>query len=152
VISFAFIQGFLPRRKNVWRSWQPLVLTFPLIFGLLNVIPVARLDEAVAHREESSVGTVTAYTPSDHNQCNYDFAVHGKLYSGRSSALTSTVTVGDKVKVYYDSSDPQTNNLREYAEAGRSTRGFAKMLIVLLLAILGFVACTRSFFRPGKPH
>ncbi len=132
------------RRHNDWTSWRSLFITFPFVLGVLLVAPRAAREQAAATSQQTSQGVVTAYDRSDHNQCSYDFSVLGRRYSGRSSADTTDVTVGDHVLVYYDSQDPTMNALEDFSQMSRRDRGFCYFLLIVTGVFVAVVLCARA--------
>jgi len=132
------------RRKNDWTSWRSLFITFPFVIGVLLVAPQAAREQAAATRQQTSQGVVTAYDRSDHNQCSYDFSVLGRPYSGRRSANTTDVIVGDHVLVYYDSQNPTMNALEDFSEMSRRDRGFCYILLFVIGVFVAVVLYARA--------
>jgi hypothetical protein len=132
------------RRKNDWTSWRSLFITFPFVIGVLLVAPQAAREHAAANRQQTSQGVVTACDRSDHNQCSYDFSVFGRPYSGRRSANTTDVTVGDHVLVYYDSQNPTMNALEDFSEMSRRDRGFCYILLFVIGIFVAVVLYARA--------
>jgi hypothetical protein len=140
-----FFRWFLThRRKNDWTSWRSLFITFPAVLGLLFVAPQAAREQAAATRQQTSQGVVTAYDRSDHNQCSYVFSVLGRPYTGRRSAATTDVTVGDHVLVYYDSHDPAMNALEDFYEMSGRDRSFCYMLLFVIGVFVAVVLYARA--------
>jgi hypothetical protein len=140
------------RHKNDWTSWRSLFITFPFVLGVLFVAPQAAKEHAAATRQQTSQGVVTAYDRSNHNQCSYDFSVLGRPYSGRRSADTTDVTVGDHVLVYYDSQDPTMNALEDFSEMSRRDRGFCYMLLFLIGVFAAVVLYARAAHVKPRDH
>ncbi|WP_162601612.1 hypothetical protein [Occallatibacter savannae] len=82
---------------------------------------------------------MTAYEPSNHNQCSYTFAVLGKRYTGESSSPNLPMTIGQQVTVYFDRDAPMTNSLTDYEAASRNNVGFSRFLIVGIIVIIASI-------------
>jgi hypothetical protein len=106
-----------------------MTATIPFVFGVLIVGSEAAREAKAAGRQQTSQGVVTAYDPSDHNQCSYTFSVLGRPYTGSRSADTTDVTVGNRVFVYYDSQNPTMNALEDFSEMSHRDRSFCFILI-----------------------
>lgn len=140
------------RRKNDWTSWRSLFITFPFVIGLLLVAPDAAKEHAAATRQQTSQGVVTAYDRSDHNQCSYGFDILGKRYSGRRSADTTDINVGDHVLVYYDSQNPTMNALENFSEMSRRDSGFCYILLFLIGVFVAVVLYARATRAEPSDH
>lgn len=121
-----------PRSRNTWHTWWTMTVTLPFLFGVLVVALRAGREDRAARRQQTSQGVVTAYDRSDHNQCSYNFSALGKPYTGRRSANTTEVTVGDHVLVYYDSQDPAMNALDDFSEMSHRDRSFCYILLFVI--------------------
>jgi hypothetical protein len=116
-----FIRWFFsPRSKDDWRSWNLIFVTIPWIIGILFLLPQFLQKQAVGRRQQLTSGVVTAYEPSNHNQCRYTFQTQGKQYSGISSALSERVNIGEQVQVYFDPQNPVTNSLDDFSDSSKS--------------------------------
>jgi hypothetical protein len=109
-----------------------MTVTFPFVFGVLVVWSQATREAEAASRQQTSQGVVTAYDRSAHNQCSYTFSVLGRAYTGRRSADTTDVTVGNHVLVYYDSQDPTMNALEDFSEMSHRDGSFCYILIFVI--------------------
>ena len=143
---------FSPRSRDDWKSWNALFMAAPFAFGLVFVSLNAHRYHAIAERQQSTTGVVTAYEPSNHNQCTYTFEIRGTRYSGKWSSPTSTAQVGQTVQVYFDRSDPATNSLEDFESASRNQRGMQSFLILGICAVIGFIvyAKFRSIVTSGQ--
>ena len=135
---------FSPRSKNDWKSWRSLVITFPAIVGMLFVAPQAVRESRAASRQQSTEGRVIGYERSNYNQCRYTFSVHGRPYGGMRSALTTDVTVGDRVLVYFDSQDPTMNALEDFSAMSQRDKGFVFMLLIVIGGFAGFILYSKT--------
>jgi len=130
---------FSPRSKDDWKSWNALFIAVPFAFGLVFVLTTSTRDHAIAARQGSTLGFVTAYEPSSHNQCSYSFELEGKQYRGESSSPTTTAAVGQQVRVYFDRDDPATSSLEDFEAASRRQRRILPFLIIGIAAVIGFI-------------
>lgn len=140
-----FIKWFFsPRSKHDWRSWNALFMAGPLAFGLFFVSSNAYRYHAIAERQQLATGVVTAYQPSNHNQCSYRFETHGVQYSGTWPSPTPTAHIGQSVQVYFDRSNPAINSLEDFESASRRNRGMQTFLILGICAIVGSIAYAKA--------
>jgi hypothetical protein len=121
-----------------------MFITFPFILGVFFVVPDVLRDDAAASRQQTSPGLVTAYEPSNHNRCRYTFIVQGKQYSGMSSAPATTLSVGDRILVYFDSRDPTTNALEAFSTKSHRDKGFVSFLIIGIFAVAAFILYSKA--------
>jgi|HubBroStandDraft_1064217.scaffolds.fasta_scaffold632486_1 hypothetical protein len=126
-----------------------MILALPLIAAILFDGPQSSRDAAIGKREQTSVAVTTGCTPSDHNQCQYEFEVGGREFTGRSSSPTYPTALGAHLPVYFDPQNPATNSLRDFTEATASERSMALLCIsgICLLAIIILIAK-----RAARPH
>jgi hypothetical protein len=127
---------FSSRSKDDWKSWNALFVTAPFAIGVVFVLFHSHRDHVIAARQGQTTGVVTAYHPSNHNQCSYTFELQGKQYRGTSSSPTTTASVGQPVQVYFDRNDPATNSLEDFESASRGYRG---ILVFMTLGIIGVI-------------
>jgi hypothetical protein len=59
-------------------SWWNLLITLPWALGAGIAIHEWAVDRTVARREQTTLGTITAHEPENHNKYGYSFAVNGK--------------------------------------------------------------------------
>ena len=135
---------FSPRSKDDWKSWNALFMTAPFVLGLFFVSSNAHRYHAIAERQQSTTGVLTAYQPSNHNQCTYTFEDRGMQYSGIWSSPTETAHVGQVVQVYFDRSNPATNSLEDFESASRRQRGVQSFLILVICGVIGFIVYSKS--------
>lgn len=125
-----------------------MFITIPLFLGLAFVVPGAIRDNAISARQRTAVGIVTAYEPSSHNECQYMFIVQGRQFSGLSSSPKDSVVIGERVQVYFDSSDPATNSLEDFAEASRQNLGVATFMIFGILVFATIILYSKLVPTP----
>jgi hypothetical protein len=69
----------------------------------------------VANRERETTCLITAHETSNHNHYRYSFTVSERQYTGISQSPTGGGIVGEQMKVYFDSHDPNTNSLEDFS-------------------------------------
>jgi hypothetical protein len=119
-------------------------MTAPLVFGLVFVSSNAHRYHVIAERQQATTGIVTAYEPSNHNQCTYTFVIRGTQYSGTWSSPTETAHVGQAVQVYFDGGNPATNSLEDFESASRRQRGMQSLLVLGICAVVGFIVYAKA--------
>lgn len=145
IILVNFVRWFFsPRSKDDWKSWNALFIAAPFAVGLVFVSSNLVRYHAIAGRQQSTTGVVTAYEPSNHNQCSYTFEIRTRQYTGKWSSPTQTASVGQEVRVYFDSSDPATNSLEDFESASQRQRGILSFLIFGICAVVGLIVYAKS--------
>ena len=116
------------------------------------ITPQAVREYSAAKRQQTSLGTVTGYDRSNHNQCSYRFTANGRQYNGMRSAATTSITVGDRVSVYYDSHDPTMNSLEDFSEMSHNDRGFVEMLLIVIAAFAAVIFYSKTTSNRKGAH
>jgi len=70
--------------------------------------------------------------------------VRGTQYSGKRSAATTDVTVGDRVLVYYDSQEPTMNALEDFSEMSHRERNFVYILLTVIGAFVAVILYSKA--------
>jgi hypothetical protein len=81
-------------------------------------------------------GVVDAHEPENHNRYGYRFAVDGRDYHGWDSPVNTTPLVGANVRVYYDSADPATNALTDFATLSQDARGPLPLVVLMTFGVV----------------
>ena len=76
------------------------------------------------------------------------FIVQGRQFSGLSSSPKDSVVIGERVQVYFDSSDPATNSLEDFAEASRQNLGVATFMIFGILVFATIILYSKLVPTP----
>jgi hypothetical protein len=136
-------------------TWWTLLVVLPWASGLALAIHDWNKDRAIAQRERTTLGAITAHEISNHNQYRYTFSIDGKSYSGLGNSPNDfgesgksskeELSVGQQVPVYYDPLNPSTNALRDFAKLSTESFGPVPMLLLGIGAV-GFYI----FFRKRK--
>lgn len=116
-----------------------MTLAVPFLFGVLVTLPSAIRETTAAAHQRVVEGKVSSYRRSDHNSCSYAFSVSGKAYSGRDSAPTDSVTIGQRVRVYYSDQDPSLNGLGDFSERAGQDEGAAGLCLFGIASLVGVV-------------
>jgi hypothetical protein len=106
---------------------------------LIFLVHEASLDRAVAKREQTTPGVVTAHEPANHNRYSYGFSVGGNAYTGWQIPRNDELQVGKRVIVYYDPSDPNINALTDFDELSTNVLGPAPILVLGIGAMAFFI-------------
>ncbi len=133
--------------RGVWkldsRIWLGLGV---LAWGLVMFVYTSRADGAIAAREGTAEGMVTAQDTARFGyRYNYVFSVNGQWFTGWDSSSKNDLGIGMQVFVYYDSQNPNENALTDFAELSRNPWLDAKTpygslafgVFLLLLALAG---------------
>lgn len=105
-------------RKPVRLSWWTMLVVSPMLLGIVFAIYTARGNWAIAKRQHSTYGTITAHPPSNHDRYQYTFLANGKPYTGWQSPAKNPFELGQRVLVYYDPANPAQNALTDFAVFG----------------------------------
>jgi hypothetical protein len=109
-------------------SWANLFITLPWGIGILAAVFGWSADHAIAKREGTTIGVITAHTKSRSDRYQYTFSVNGEKLDG-SSGADDQHNIGDRVTVFYDPVDPNKNDLRDYKDL--AVRNFALVPFML---------------------
>jgi hypothetical protein len=131
-------------------SWWNLLVTLPWVLGLISLIYQAESNRQVAARERSTQAVVTAHEISNHNQFRYVFSVDGQNYSGLDSARGAELKVGDHVVVHYDSRNPSTNALTDFAALSFENLGPVPTVFVMIGVVAWLIARRRRQFEASE--
>ena len=135
-----------------WRhpSWWNLLIVVPWALGSAWLIHEFTVERAVAGREKTAPGTITAHEPANHNQYGYAFSVNGKTYSGRDGAEKQAPRIGKQVLVYYDPHNPAMNALTSFAELEGQSIGPVLFMFLGIVGVTIFIVQRRRDSR-GAP-
>ncbi len=101
------------------------------------------MDRAIAGREKTAPGTITAHQPANHNQYGYSFCVNGKTYSGWDGSDKQAPRIGKIVVVYYDPDNPAMNALTSFAEFEGQATGPVLFMFLGIVGLVVFIAVRR---------
>jgi len=116
-------------REWVRPSWWNLLIILPWAIGAVWCVYEWKTDRAVAGRQQTTQGIVTAHEPANHNQYVYVFSANGRSYTGRESPKKHALEVGKQVVVYYDPFNPARNALTDFAELSTESLGPVPLLV-----------------------
>jgi len=129
------------RATRAWGhpSWWNLLVVLPWTIGLIFLVHEWKADRAIAERQQTTHGTITAHVPANHNRYGYIFSVDGKSYTGWESPKGNELEVGKLVRVYYDPIDPNKNALTDFAEMSSQNLGPVPLLMFGIGAVALFI-------------
>src|ERR1700683_57890 len=133
------------RTTRVWSypSWWNLLVALPWTLGLIFCIHGWKTDDAIAQRQQTTQGVITAHDLANHNQYGYTFYVNGKSYTGWQSPRTNELQVGKQVLVYYDPVDPAKNALTDFDDLSVQRLGPVPLLMFGIGAVAVFIFVRR---------
>jgi hypothetical protein len=143
----------IERSLQFWQNparWAYLILA-PWLIGAGFMIYQSRHLDQVATRQRTAEGTIVAHEPQNHDRYGYAFAVNGRAYRGWDSPVNRALTLGERVQVFYDPADPETNALTEFAEASRNAFGPVSLIVFASLGLFGAIFIVRRKARLGRP-
>jgi len=127
---------FVTGHRRSWDrpSWWSLWIVLPFVAISFHFCLRMRSDLEVARRQKSTIATITAHDPPNHDRYQYVFTVNGRSYSGwESPDEKRDFHIGEKLAVYYDPLDPSNSALMDFEEL--AIRAFAPVPMFLATAI-----------------
>ena len=136
-------------RLDVWihPTWWNMLVTLPCVIGLIIQIYSAESYRHVASRERNTQGVITAHETSNHNQYRYAFSIDGQNYSGLGGAPGTDPKIGDHVVMHYDSRNPSTNALKDFATLSSDSLGPVSAMFLFIGVVAWFIAYRRRRFK-----
>jgi hypothetical protein len=135
---------FSKRSKADWQSWWSMLITLPWVFGIVFLLAESRNNATIAARQQTTIGTITGHEVSNHNQYRYMFIFSGKQYIGLSQSPTDTAEIGERVRVYFDSRNPDTNSLEDFSAASKRKGNMLPILFIGVAGIAGLIAFSKA--------
>jgi len=135
----------LERNQQFWQNpsrWAYLILA-PWVIGAVFMTYQSRHLDHVAGRQRTVEGTIVSHEPQNHDRYIYEFNVGGRVYQGWDSPPSRPLTLGEKVQVYYDPTDPETNALEDFAELSLNAFGPVPLIVFAILGVLGTIFTIR---------
>lgn len=128
-----------------------MLVTLPLVIGSTFQIYWAASYRHIASRERNTQGVITAHEISNHNQFRYAFSVDGQNYSGLDGARGADPKIGDRVVVHYDSKDPSTNALTDFATLSSDNLGPVPAMFAGIGVVAWLIAHRRRQLKASRP-
>jgi len=121
-----------PKAGLNWQnpSWMLLLVALPWAFGIVYGLYQWRLDSLVAERQQTTTGTITAHEPANHDRYGYVFSMNGSTYHGWEFPQNRKYSIGERVTVYYDPTNPTRSSLTEFDQL--SLRAFGPVPLALI--------------------
>lgn len=124
-----------------------LVVT-PMTIGIVFATYTARGNWAIAKRQQTSYGIITARQPN-HDRYQYTFLANGKPYTGWEIPSKNEFELGQRVLVYYDPINPAQNALTNFAVFG--DRNLIPIPVFLILtAVVAIIIVLNRRIRPAS--
>ena len=128
--------------------WSALIIAAPWVIGVTFCVCGWYRDRAVALREQTTLGTITAHEPANHNRYGYTFKLNEKTYSGwQVPSNSEKFAVGQVVTVHYDPVDPKNNALVDFNELSWRAFGPVPFLAAAIASVALFVLERRRALR-----
>ena len=105
-------------------------MVLPWSIGLIFSVYSGLTDRAIATRQRTTGGAVTAHEPANHNRYGYFFSVNGKSYVGWESPRKNEFEIGQHVLVFYDPNDPTKNALTDFGDLSLEKFGPIPLLTI----------------------
>ena len=136
-------------RRPVRLSWWTMLVVSPMIIGIVFGIYMARGNWAIAKRQQTAYGTISAHQPSNHDRYQYTFLADGRPYTGSETRAKNELELGQRVLVYYDPANPAQNALTDFAVFG--DRNLIPIpLFLISAAVMAMVIALTRRFRPAS--
>jgi hypothetical protein len=129
--------------------WAYLLLA-PWVIGGVFMIYHSRQGDHVAARQRTAQGTIIAHEPQNHDRYGYSFSVEGRVYRGWDSVLNRAFTLGQRVQVYYDPADPETNALQDFAHRSLDALAPVPFLVFASVGVFGTIFIVRRRAKLGQ--
>lgn len=144
------IENRIERARQTWHrpSWWNLLITWPWVVGCVWCVYGWNTDRAIAARQQTADGLITAHEPSNHNQFVYTFSANGTSFTGRESPKDQDLEVGKSVLVYYDPLNPAKNALTDFSDLSMESLGPLPLLVLGVGAVACFIIWRRRSSSP----
>jgi hypothetical protein len=109
-----------------------------------------KVDRAIATREQTTQGVITAHETENHNRFGYAFTVNGKSFTGWESPGKEGLDIGQPVLVYYDPLNPSKNALTEFGDRGLNSLGPVPMMLFGIGAVTWYITARRRKIRANS--
>jgi len=119
-------------------TWGNLLITLPWGIGILAAVLGWNADHAIAKRERTTIGAITAHKASRRDRYLYSFSVNGEKHEG-SSGADDRHNVGDQVPVFYDPIDPNKSDLRDYKDSALRNFAFVPFALTGIAGITWYI-------------
>jgi hypothetical protein len=132
------------------RPWAGPFIAVPWILGLIFLTYSAISNHAVATRQQTATGIITAHEPQNHDRYGFEFALDGHKYTGWGRPEKEKVAIGDGVTIYYDPRNPSKNALKSFDSL--SLEDFGPIPALLLgIGALAWVVKTAKRLKSSQP-
>jgi hypothetical protein len=95
-------------------------------------------------RQQMTIGTITGHEASNHNQYRYTFTFSGKQYNGLSQSPTDTTEIGERMTVYFDPRNPDTNSLEDFSAASKREGNPLPILFIGVAGVAGLIVFSKA--------
>ena len=130
-------------------SWLHLLVVLSWVIGSVYGLHAWRVDSAIAARQQTTNGTITAHEPANHDRYGYTFSIGARTYRGWEIPHKSEYTVGEQVTVYYDPINPTRSALTGFEELSLRDLGLILLLLLSSAAVVFIIYKRRKHFRVG---
>jgi hypothetical protein len=131
---------------------QTIVVEFALPWAALVVFCLFafREDQITAAREQTTRGQIVSHDSPNHNRFGFQFEVNGRMYTGWAIPGTREYQIGQQVLVYYDSLDPNTSALADFADSGYRIVGPVSFCIFGICVVALYIFLRRRAIRSNR--
>ena len=136
-------------RAAGWRNppWWYATLALPWLAGLALLVSQVHSDRAIAARERTTQGTITAHDPGNHDSYEYTYGVGDRTFRAWQIPSDDVWRLGQQVVVYYDPTDPAVSSLVEFTERSDRNAGPVPALLLGISGIFAFIYFQRRRAR-----
>jgi hypothetical protein len=124
-----------------------MLITLPWVLLIVFLLAESRHNATVAARQQVTIGIITGHEASNHNQYRYTFTFSGRQYNGLSQSPTDTGEIGDRMAVYFDPLNPDTNSLEDFSAASKRDGNMLPILFIGVAGIAGLIMFSKARHR-----
>jgi Protein of unknown function (DUF3592) len=134
-------------RRWVNPSWWNVLIALPWALGAIFFIYHWNVDRAIATRQRTTEGVITAHDRANHDRHEYVFTVDGETFSGWGVPQKEELELGKRVVVYYDPQDPKKNSLTDFEDLGEREFGSVALPLLGIGILVGYIGRQRRRHR-----
>ena len=117
-------------------SWWNLFVLWPIPFLLAYSFYTQQIDLQIAKRQQTTVATINAHDPPNHDRYGYIFPVSGRTFTGWAYPNDKRdFSMGEQVIVYYDPSDPTRNSASDFYSVSTRDLFFVPFCLLAMVAM-----------------
>ena len=141
----------MAQRPGSWLNppWWFALVTLPWLIGVALLASEVRDASAIATREQTTKGVITAHDPGNHDSYQYSYSVGGRTFHSWQIPYRVAWRLGEQVVVFYDPLEPTVSSLVEFGDRNDEDIGTIQLLLLGIIGILSYIGYRR--FRNLRP-